>query len=167
MEGQKGIVFAAFLKLIIPFVVVILGIIAFNLYHENMQLDARGDAGNAMALYLKANSDTQFVKTVDNPDEQAVVDHEGPTYLIRLYDSDEVLRGVENVNPFVLPMLKEDFEGKQPASHQVFSDREDHAWKHVNPELASEIASYNQRVEEEAASSGGETTAQALVAYKI
>ena len=45
MEGQKGIVFAAFLKLIIPFVVVILGIIAFNLYHENMQLDARGDAG--------------------------------------------------------------------------------------------------------------------------
>ena len=143
MEGQKGIVFAAFLKLIIPFVVVILGIIAFNLYHENMQLDARGDAGNAMALYLKANSDTQFVKTVDNPDEQAVVDHEGPTYLISLYDSDEVLRGVENVNPFVLPMLKEDFEGKQLASHQVFSDREDHAWKHVNPELASEIASYN------------------------
>lgn len=31
-EGQKGIVFAAFLKLVIPFVVVIPGILAFNLY---------------------------------------------------------------------------------------------------------------------------------------
>lgn len=35
-EGQKGIVFAAFLKLLIPFVVVIPGILAFNLYYEQM-----------------------------------------------------------------------------------------------------------------------------------
>ena len=38
-EGQKGIVFSAFMKLIIPFVVVIPGIIAFNLYYQNMQVD--------------------------------------------------------------------------------------------------------------------------------
>ena len=35
-EGQKGIVFAAFLKLLIPFVVVIPGILAFNLYYEQL-----------------------------------------------------------------------------------------------------------------------------------
>ncbi|WP_096085734.1 sodium:solute symporter family transporter [Agaribacterium haliotis] len=35
-EGQKGIVFAAFLKLLVPFVVVIPGILAFNLYHEQL-----------------------------------------------------------------------------------------------------------------------------------
>ncbi|WP_019603352.1 sodium:solute symporter family transporter [Teredinibacter turnerae] len=35
-EGQKGIVFAAFLKLLIPFVVVIPGILAFNLYSEQL-----------------------------------------------------------------------------------------------------------------------------------
>ena len=35
-EGQKGIVFAAFLKLLVPFVVVIPGILAFNLYYEEM-----------------------------------------------------------------------------------------------------------------------------------
>lgn len=35
-EGQKGIVFAAFLKLIIPFVVVIPGIMAFNLFSADM-----------------------------------------------------------------------------------------------------------------------------------
>jgi SSS family solute:Na+ symporter len=36
-EGQKGIVFAAGMKLIIPFIVVFPGIIAFNLYHDNMR----------------------------------------------------------------------------------------------------------------------------------
>lgn len=35
-EGQKGIVFAAFLKLVIPFVVVIPGILAFNLYSGDL-----------------------------------------------------------------------------------------------------------------------------------
>lgn len=35
-EGQKGVVFAAFLKLIIPFVVVIPGILAFNLFSEDL-----------------------------------------------------------------------------------------------------------------------------------
>ncbi|MBN1804337.1 MAG: sodium/solute symporter [Sedimentisphaerales bacterium] len=39
-EGQRGIVFAAFLKLIIPFIVCIPGIIAFTLYSSKMQEDA-------------------------------------------------------------------------------------------------------------------------------
>lgn len=39
-EGQKGIVFAAFLKLIIPFVVVIPGILAFNLFSEDLRAEA-------------------------------------------------------------------------------------------------------------------------------
>ena len=39
-EGQRGVVFAAFLKLIIPFVVCIPGIIAFTLYGTKMQENA-------------------------------------------------------------------------------------------------------------------------------
>ncbi len=39
-EGQKGIVFAAFLKLVIPFVVVIPGILAFNLFSTDLKADA-------------------------------------------------------------------------------------------------------------------------------
>ncbi|UCC98407.1 MAG: sodium/solute symporter [Phycisphaerales bacterium] len=39
-EGQRGVVFAAFLKLIIPFVVCIPGIIAFTLYAGKMQENA-------------------------------------------------------------------------------------------------------------------------------
>jgi len=39
-EGQRGVVFAAFLKLIIPFIVCIPGIIAFTLYGAKMQENA-------------------------------------------------------------------------------------------------------------------------------
>lgn len=38
--GQKGLVFAAFLKLIIPFIVVIPGILAWNLYREDLRIEA-------------------------------------------------------------------------------------------------------------------------------
>jgi SSS family solute:Na+ symporter len=39
-EGQKGIVFAAALKLVIPFIVVIPGILAFNLFRGDLQREA-------------------------------------------------------------------------------------------------------------------------------
>lgn len=46
-EGQKGLVLAGFLKLLIPFVIVIPGIIAFNLYHNEMEKNA----GDHLAAY--------------------------------------------------------------------------------------------------------------------
>ena len=42
-EGQKGIVFAAALKLIIPFVIVFPGIMAFNLFSGEMEIEAQQD----------------------------------------------------------------------------------------------------------------------------
>jgi len=45
-EGQKGIVFAAVLKLIVPFIVVFPGIIAFNLFSDNMREHAEGEDNN-------------------------------------------------------------------------------------------------------------------------
>jgi SSS family solute:Na+ symporter len=48
-EGQKGIVFAAAMKLLIPFIIVIPGIIAFNLYGDDM----RDEAEKANASILK------------------------------------------------------------------------------------------------------------------
>lgn len=39
-EGQKGVVFAAALKLLIPFVVIVPGIIAYNLFNGDMQQQA-------------------------------------------------------------------------------------------------------------------------------
>lgn len=40
-EGQKGIVFAAVLKLIIPFIVVIPGMLAFNLYNADLRTEGQ------------------------------------------------------------------------------------------------------------------------------
>ena len=51
-EGQRGIVFAAFLKLMIPFIVVIPGILAFNLFNA----DLKDDAVNRNALILAEKS---------------------------------------------------------------------------------------------------------------
>jgi SSS family solute:Na+ symporter len=42
-QGQKGIVFAAALKLIIPFIIVFPGLIAFNLYRDDMVVKAEKD----------------------------------------------------------------------------------------------------------------------------
>jgi len=165
-EGQKGIVFAAYLKLLIPFIVVIPGIIAFNLFHHEMQLDARGDAGASLARYLKANPETQFVATAEAPDAGAVDAHTGPKYLIALYDSASDRNAVKAANPFVLPMTRTAFERVQPAPYQVFSAREDHAWRHVNQDLAVEIDAYNRRVVQEAGAAGKSVSSQALVAYK-
>ncbi len=47
-EGQRGVMFAAFLKLLIPFVVVIPGILAFNLF--NRQLYEEGTRKNAVTM---------------------------------------------------------------------------------------------------------------------
>ena len=53
-EGQKGIVFAAFLKLLIPFIVVIPGILAFNLYYEQMATTTGGyDYDSAFPTLLR------------------------------------------------------------------------------------------------------------------
>ena len=50
-EGQKGIVFAAFLKLVIPFVVVIPGILAFNLYSGDLTEAAVTKNAKTIAAY--------------------------------------------------------------------------------------------------------------------
>mgnify|MGYP001065614645 CR=1 FL=1 len=67
-EGQKGLVFAGFLKLLIPFVIVIPGIIAFNLYSNEMAEGANEDAGgNVFSVYeeAQANPDNTFVFDLD------------------------------------------------------------------------------------------------------
>jgi SSS family solute:Na+ symporter len=58
-EGQKGIVFAAFLKLIIPFVVVIPGILAYNLFSSDLHESAAKN--NTRALTAAAANSTVVV----------------------------------------------------------------------------------------------------------
>ena len=67
-EGQKGLVLAAALKLVIPFIIVIPGIIAFNLFSTEMEEGANIDAdGNVFAQYeaAVADADNQNIYILD------------------------------------------------------------------------------------------------------
>ncbi|MFW5951175.1 MAG: sodium:solute symporter family transporter [Gemmatimonadota bacterium] len=74
-EGQKGTVFAAGLKLLIPFVIVFPGIAAFNLFSDEMAAEAARDpqilAGNerAWARYLDAANDPESPPVIFDYDE--------------------------------------------------------------------------------------------------
>ncbi len=66
-QGQKGVVFAAALKLIVPFIVCVPGIIAFTLYGRTMQENAmEGETLNAPIL-------RKFHEVRDNPSAAEVV----------------------------------------------------------------------------------------------
>lgn len=81
-QGQKGIVFAAGMKLIIPFVIVIPGIIAFNLYSKELsEIDSRKNAAEWTALEQnlgKPESGHAFVANIQwarlNPEKAAAID---------------------------------------------------------------------------------------------
>ncbi|HOJ55438.1 MAG TPA: sodium/solute symporter [Phycisphaerae bacterium] len=52
-EGQRGIMFAAFLKLLIPFVVVIPGILAFNLFNNDLRAEGTRKNGPILEAFHK------------------------------------------------------------------------------------------------------------------
>ena len=56
-EGQKGIVFAAGMKLLIPFIIVIPGILAFNLFSGDMKIEAVDTNKDAIS-FMKAEGTT-------------------------------------------------------------------------------------------------------------
>lgn len=62
-EGQKGIIFAAFLKLVVPFVVVVPGMLAFNLFGSDLKQQA--DVKNAPALASFRNGDGKVFEFTD------------------------------------------------------------------------------------------------------
>jgi solute:Na+ symporter, SSS family len=81
-QGQKGIVFAAGMKLIIPFVIVIPGIIAFNLYSKDLsEIDARKNAAEWTALEQnlgKPEAGHAFIANIQwarlNPEKSKAID---------------------------------------------------------------------------------------------
>jgi SSS family solute:Na+ symporter len=164
-QGQKGIVFAAFMKLIIPFVIVIPGIIAFNLYAKDMRLEARNDTAGSLARYLAANPATQFVDTATAPTDDQIAAWQPGRYLLAIYPSGDAIGAVRTHNPHVLPMTRNAFAGTQAGRFTVFVS-EDHSWAAVNPGLAAEVETFNQRVRDAARAAGTATVTEKLIAYK-
>ncbi len=164
-EGQRGIVFAAFLKLLIPFVIVIPGIIAFNLYSLEMQLAAAQDKARVLAKYLQANPDTRFVERADAPSEDRIAAQSAGRYLLAIYPDAPAVAAVRVRNPLVLPMTAAEFAQARPAPLTVF-EPEDHSWRAVNPGLTEEIEAYNRQVRAAAAAAGRKPAVEKLIAFK-
>ena len=164
-QGQKGIVFAAFMKLLIPFVIVIPGIIAFNLYSNEMREEAIGDRTTSLARYLKANPDTQFVSTAEAMTEEQVSSWPSDGYVIPLYASDAALAAVRTRNSYVLPMTRATFDQLTMPEFLIFIS-EDRAWKTVNPGLSAEIDTFNGETTGAAEAAGRKTAVEKLIAFK-
>jgi SSS family solute:Na+ symporter len=162
-EGQKGIVFAAFLKLIIPFVIVVPGIIAFNLYSGNMQKEASRDNATAIVKYAKANSETKLINVVKSPQEELVNNWKGGRFLIALYPDQESLDRVNTDNPFVMTLLESEYAAIEVPGNAVFKS-DDKAWKSVLPAFAAEVTAFNEKVLENAG--GSPVTTEKFIVYK-
>lgn len=162
-QGQKGIVFAAFLKLVIPFVIVVPGIIAFNLFSADMQVEALRDNAAVMAKYVKANPNTAMVVVQESPAEQVIAEWPADRFLLALYEDDVAIKGLKTRNPYVLPLEKSDFEGISVEKNTVFIS-EDKAWDDVYPNLYQEVEQYNQAIRDRASPQA--ITTEKFIAYK-
>jgi len=164
-QGQRGIVFAAFMKILIPFVIVIPGIIAFNLYSAEMRQEANGDTANSLARYLAANPATQFVEAADAPTDEQIAAWEPGRYLLAIYPDAGTVQALRTRNPYVLPITRDAFGGITADQFTVFVT-EDRSWAAVNPGLATEIEAFNRGVTEAARAAGHTPATEKLIAYK-
>jgi SSS family solute:Na+ symporter len=165
-QGQKGIVFAAFLKLLIPFVIVIPGIIAFNLYATDMKNEAVADNAPIIAKYLKANPETKLVKVVQSPNEDAVTGWSGPQFMLAVYPDEASLKAVKAKNPLVLPLQQSKYDETEIDKYIVFNAGADKSWASTFPALAAEVMTYNEKVEKAAEAADAKTSSEPLSAYK-
>lgn len=108
-QGQKGIVFAAAMKLLVPFIIVMPGMIAFNLFSTDMRAKADADNARILSRYAQAKSDPAAKPTLFLADD---------------------------------------------------------AWRQANPELAAEMAGFNQAARARAALDGLKVSQEKLIGYK-
>ncbi|MHC4555913.1 MAG: sodium:solute symporter family transporter [Planctomycetota bacterium] len=164
-EGQKGIVFSAFMKLLIPFVVVIPGIIAFNLFSKDMQEQSVNDNAPVIAKYLAANRNTQLVEVAQSPSEDTVTNWPKGRFMIAIYPTDDALKAVKAKNPFVLPLTQTKLDELEVEEYTVF-ESDDKSWRAAFPELAVELQAYNASVMDSAQAAGVNVTSEKFIAYK-
>jgi SSS family solute:Na+ symporter len=164
-QGQKGIVFAAFLKLLIPFVIVIPGIIAFNLFAGDMQLGAAQDNAPLIAKYLKANPQTTLVDIVKSPSEDTIAQWQQGRFMLAIYDSDAAMKQVKVTSPFVLSMTQAKYDQTAPSEFTVF-ETNDKSLPSAFPALYEEVKAYNENTRQTAKAAGKMVTTEKLTAYK-
>lgn len=164
-QGQRGIVFAAFLKLIIPFVIVIPGIIAFNLYSSNMQMESIRDNAKVMAKYAKANPNTTQVTVMNAPSKEIINGWQSDAFLLAVYQDDAEIKTIRFSNPHVLPIERALMEKIKVEKYTLFKS-DDKAWASLYPALAEEVNRYNQSVINTPGYDKTTDVEEKLIAYK-
>ena len=153
------------MKLLIPFVVVIPGIIAFNLYAKDMQDQSVTDNAPVIAKYMMANQDTQLVEIAQAPNEDAIANWPLGRFMIAVFPDDAALKAIKAKNPFVLPLTQAKFDGLEVSQYTVF-ESDDKSWKSAFPGLAAELEIYNTSVMEAATQANASVTSEKFIAYK-
>lgn len=164
-QGQKGIVFAAFMKILIPFVIVIPGIIAFNLFSEPMRLETINDNATALARYFKANPQSQFIETAKGPNAAQIEKWPSTKYLLALFPDRTAILQVKTRNPNVLPLTEESYNQLMVSPNTIFLT-DDQSWRSTQEGLAKEIEAYNAQTIEKARAAGQTVQVEKLLAYK-
>ena len=108
-EGQKGLVLAAGLKLLIPFVIVIPGILAFNLYSDKIN-------GNAVS-YRVEQKIKEFKKEAENPESKK-------TFLVDKTSEKDLLAKVDAHNKAVIARVGAEKVIKVDATSNMFAEFE-------------------------------------------
>ncbi|MBN2211006.1 MAG: sodium/solute symporter [Sedimentisphaerales bacterium] len=190
-QGQKGIVFSAFMKLLIPFVIVIPGIIAFNLFYDDMKMEAVTDNAPIIAKYALANPDTKLVEVVQSPTEQEIASWPSGKFMIAVFAGDGEKNAVKERNPFVLPITRNKYQelsvfkytkficddkSWKSAFPQLAAQQEtynttkfisdDKSWKSTFPQFAAELETYNTATEQAAKAAGVKVVEEKFIAYK-
>ena len=164
-EGQKGIMFSAFMKLLIPFVVVIPGIIAFNLYSKDMKEQAAVDNAPVIAKYQMANPATQLVVVEKAPSAETIANWPPGKFMIAIYPDEAAEKTAKISNPFVLPITQEQYDGLTVKKYTVF-ESDDKSWQAAFPALAKELGTYNASTTKAAEAAGASVTTEKFIAYK-
>lgn len=165
-EGQRGIVFAALMKLVLPLGIVIPGLIAFNLYADQMQVEAGRTNAAALARYVRANPATRFVEVRERPDVATLAQWPAGRFLVAVHADAAARDAAKGVrNPFVVQLTATEHAAAMPPAHAVFTS-EDLAFSHAAPGLAAELEAFNAQQREGAEIAGQATTAVPLIGYK-
>jgi SSS family solute:Na+ symporter len=107
-EAQKGIVFAAALKLIIPFIIVIPGIIAFNLYSGEMKEEAAEKANQeTLALFDSVRNDPDQARVAFAFDKHFAILYTEQAEAIIAFNSRVAGIDVPTVEPPAAPTIDE------------------------------------------------------------
>ncbi|OHB59102.1 MAG: hypothetical protein A2Y12_12790 [Planctomycetes bacterium GWF2_42_9] len=164
-QGQKGIVFAAALKLIIPFTIVIPGMIAFNLYSKNMQFEAAKDNAPVFVKYTKANPNTGLVKVIDSPDADTAANWPQGIFMLAVFDDAKAMNSVKGKNAFVLPITKANYDLTVPTQFTVFKS-DDKSWASAFENFSDELETYNASVVTAAKEAGKPVATEKFIAFK-